>query len=173
MAIEADAKDWTWAVERACPQCGFDPTGLAFRQIPGLLRDDARRWGAVLAGPAARIRPDESTWSPLEYAAHVRDMLRVFTDRFALMLAEEDPTFENWDQDAAAVDEQYNEQDAALVALELAAAADEAAAVLDAVTDADLGRPGRRGDGAAFTVESLARYVAHECTHHLWDVTRA
>ena len=111
MAIEADAKNWSWVVERACPQCGFDPAAVAFRRIPGLLREDARRWGAVLAAPAARIRPDDSAWSPLEYAAHVRDMLRVFTDRFALMLSEDDPTFENWDQDAAAIDEQYNEQD--------------------------------------------------------------
>jgi hypothetical protein len=170
MAIDADTKNWSWVVERACPQCGFDPSAVAFRQIPELLRDDARRWNQVLAGPAARIRPDASTWSPLEYAAHMRDVLRVFTDRFALMLHEDDPTFVNWDQDAAAVDERYNEQDPALVALEIAVAADEAAAVLDAVPDADQDRPGRRGDGTRFTVESLARYVAHESTHHLWDV---
>lgn len=170
MAIHADTKNWSWVVERACPQCGFDPSAVAFRQIPGLLRDDARRWDQVLAGAAARIRPDASTWSPLEYAAHMRDVLRVFTDRFALMLHEDDPTFTNWDQDAAAVDERYNEQDPALVALEIPAAADEAAAVLAAVPDADQDRPGRRGDGTRFTVESLARYVAHESTHHLWDV---
>jgi hypothetical protein len=173
MAIEADTKNWSWVVERACPQCGFDPASVTFRQIPKLLREDARRWEAVLGGPAARIRPDTSTWSPLEYGAHVRDMLRVFTDRFALMLNENDPAFADWDQDAAAVDERYDEQDPALVALEIPAAADEAAAVLDAVPDADRGRPGRRGDGVSFTIETLARYVAHESTHHLWDVTHS
>lgn len=172
MALKADTKNWSWVVERPCPQCGFDPSAIAFRQIPERLRRDARRWDQVLAGPGARIRPDAATWSPLEYAAHVRDMLRVFTDRLALMLGEDDPTFDDWDQDAAAIAERYNEQDPALVALEIPAAADEAAAVLEAVPDADQDRPGRRGDATRFTVEGLARYVAHESTHHLWDVAR-
>jgi hypothetical protein len=24
-AITPDTKDWTWVLERACPECGFDP----------------------------------------------------------------------------------------------------------------------------------------------------
>lgn len=177
MAIEPDTKNWTWVVERRCAECGFDPTTTAFRQIPPALRAQARRWASVLSQPNARIRPDDATWSPLEYGCHVRDVFRVFADRFTLMLTDDNPTFDDWDQDAAATDERYgeryNEQDPALVVLEIAAAADEAAAVLGAVPDAQLGRPGRRGDGAHFTVQTLARYVAHESTHHLWDVSGA
>jgi hypothetical protein len=32
-------------------------------------------------------------------------------------------------------------------------------------------RPGRRSDGARFTVESIGRYYLHDIEHHLWDVT--
>jgi hypothetical protein len=31
-------------------------------------------------------------------------------------------------------------------------------------------RTGRRSDGAAFTVESFARYFVHDPVHHLHDV---
>ena len=32
-------------------------------------------------------------------------------------------------------------------------------------------RPGRRSDGAVFTVESFGRYLVHDPVHHLYDVT--
>ena len=33
------------------------------------------------------------------------------------------------------------------------------------------GRTGIRSDGAAFTVDTFARYFLHDPVHHLWDVT--
>ena len=33
-------------------------------------------------------------------------------------------------------------------------------------------RPGRRSDGAEFTIDSLARYLLHDVVHHLHDVGR-
>jgi hypothetical protein len=32
-------------------------------------------------------------------------------------------------------------------------------------------RPGRRSDGAVFTVETFGRYLVHDPVHHLYDVT--
>lgn len=29
MAIVPDTKDWTWVLERACPECGFDASSFA------------------------------------------------------------------------------------------------------------------------------------------------
>jgi hypothetical protein len=173
MAIAPDTKNWTWVVERACPECGFDASAVAFEEIPGLLRENASRWGAVLGRADVRIRPNDATWSPLEYAAHVRDVFRVFTGRFELMLAEDDPAFANWDQDATAIAERYDQQDPAVVNAELLAAAEDSATTLEAIPDAALTRTGRRSDGSVFTVESLARYFVHDPTHHLWDVTHA
>ena len=32
-------------------------------------------------------------------------------------------------------------------------------------------RPGRRSDGATFTVDTFSRYMVHDPIHHLYDVT--
>src|SRR5205814_453895 len=112
--------------------------------------------------------PDKLTWSTLEYACHVRDVFRRFDGRVQLMLDEDDPLFANWDQDASAVDDRYDEQDPADVVDDLVVAADQLARRLEGVTDWD--RPGRRSDGAAFTVATLARYMIHDPIHHVWDI---
>ncbi|MEE2033311.1 DinB family protein [Rhodococcus chondri] len=170
MAITPDVKDWSWVVERACPDCGFDPSAVAFDDIPALVRERLGSWSAVLARPDAGNRPDADTWAPVEYAAHVRDVCRVFRGRLALMLEQEDPPFEDWDQDGAAIADAYRRQAPATVAAELRSAADEAVGAFAAVPEALRGRTGRRGDGARFTVTTLALYFAHEHVHHVWDV---
>ena len=57
-------------------------------------RANARAWTDVLAagGPSDR-RPDDSTWSTLEYACHVRDVHRVFATRVRAMQNTDDPLF--------------------------------------------------------------------------------
>ncbi len=170
MAIVPDSKNWTWVLERACPECGFDSSATPASEVPALLRANAAAWPAVLQRPDVAVRPDDATWSALEYAAHVRDVFRISRVRFALMLDEVDPEFANWDQDATAVEERYNEQDPATVSAELTEEAAVLADALEAVPDDAWERRGYRGDGSAFTVDSLARYFIHDPVHHLHDV---
>lgn len=172
MAIEPDTKNWTWVIGTACPDCGFDGATLAFRDVPAVLDGNAAAWPEQLARPDVHDRPDDATWSPLEYGAHVRDVHRTMTGRLRLLLTEDDPAFPDWDQDATAVAERYGEQDPAVVAEELVAVAHEAAAAFAAVPDDALARTGRRSDGSVFTVATLATYHAHDPVHHLWDVRR-
>ncbi|MEF2976336.1 DinB family protein [Subtercola sp. YIM 133946] len=170
MAIVPDTKNWTWVLERECPECGFDSSATDAHDVPRLTRENAAAWPAVLARANVAERPDASTWSALEYGAHVRDVFRIFRLRLALMLDEDDPAFANWDQDATAIDERYNDQDPAVVSAELLAAAEALAAALDSVRDEQRHRTGRRSDGSAFTVDTLARYFIHDPVHHLHDV---
>lgn len=170
MPITPDTKDWTWVLDRACPDCGYDANTVAGPDVAAMLRDQAARWPGVLARPEARVRPNDDTWSPLEYGAHVRDVLRLGHYRVALMLENDDPEFPNWNQDEAAVVERYNEQDPATVATELLDAAEAFADQLDGVRGVQWDRPGRRGDGARFTVHSFVRYYLHDVVHHGWDV---
>ena len=171
MAITPDTKNWTWVLEKPCPECAFDASTFEATDVADMIRANAAAWPAVLERDDVRERPDESTWSKLEYAAHVRDVFRIYLYRLGLMLAEDDPLFPNWDQDATAVEERYNEQSPEVVSAELVA---DAAALADAFdTVADWGRPGRRSDGVAFTIETFAKYFIHDPIHHLWDVTKA
>jgi hypothetical protein len=87
------------------------------------------------------------------------------------MLTEDDPLYPNWDQDETALDDQYFAQDPAVVADELVTAADALADHFAAVSGDEWLRPGRRSDGASFTVETFARYFIHDPVHHLHDVT--
>ena len=171
MAITPDTKNWTWVLEKPCPECAFDASTFEATDVADMIRANAASWPAVLERDDVRERPDESTWSKLEYAAHVRDVFRIYLYRLGLMLAEDDPLFPNWDQDATAVEERYNEQSPEVVSAELVA---DAAALADAFdTVADWGRPGRRSDGVSFTIETFAKYFIHDPIHHLWDVTKA
>jgi hypothetical protein len=170
MVITPDTKDWTWVLERPCPECGFTASDVDFEEIPRLVRENAAAWQPVLGRADVAVRPDDHTWSALEYAAHVRDVFRIFSTRLALMRTEDDPQFPNWDQDATAVAERYNEQDPAVVARELADAAASVADDFAAVPVGERERTGRRSDGASFTVSTLGTYLLHDPVHHLHDV---
>jgi hypothetical protein len=170
MPILPDTKDWTWVLERPCPECGYDAAAVDPGAVARLTRENASRWPSVLARPDVRERPNDSTWSALEYGAHVRDVFRITRTRLAQMRAEHDPVFANWDQDATAIDDRYDEQDPAVVATELVDAAEALAADLETVAPGEWDRPGRRSDGAIFTVASFARYVTHDWEHHIVDV---
>jgi hypothetical protein len=168
--IPADTKDWTWVLDRPCPECGLDAGGVAPGQVGAIVTSTLPRWAAALDRPDVRDRPDPHTWSPLEYAAHVRDVFDVMTGRLALMLTEDDPLFDDWDQDAAALAAGYASSDPVLVGQELEAAGRRAAEAFGAVGAGDVERPGRRSNGSVFTVATLGQYFVHDVVHHLHDV---
>jgi hypothetical protein len=170
MAIVPDTKDWTWVLGRPCPECGLATGSFPREEIPAMTRSNAADWRAPLAAPRAADRPRPDTWSTLEYACHVRDVFRLYDGRLTLMLTQDDPLYPNWDQDDAAIAGEYQSQDPAVVATELAGAAEAIAARFAAVTADQWLRPGRRS--ASFTVETFARYFIHDPIHHLYDVTR-
>ncbi len=169
--IVPDTKDWTWVLERACPECGFDAHAVRREEVKNRVYANASAWRRVLEHAGVRDRPAAGVWSPLEYACHVRDVHRVFVDRVRLMLTQDDPLFDSWDQDEAATVGAYGDQDPAVVAEELVAAAAEVSEVYAAVEGAQWDRPGRRSNGSVFTVDTIARYQLHDVEHHLHDVS--
>lgn len=168
---EPDTKDWTWVLETPCPQCGFDARAVERADIAELTRDYAAVICEAARGERGTTRPAVDVWSPTEYACHVRDVCALFVNRLNHMLEEHDPLFANWDQDETALAEQYWTQRPGPVCGQLTAAADVIAEQFTAVRDDQWGRPGRRSNGSAFTVDTLARYFLHDLAHHTWDVS--
>ncbi len=82
-----------------------------------------------------------------------------------------DPLYPNWDQDATALEERYDDQNPNAVISQLRSNASLLAERLEAISDDDWARKGRRSDGASFTIDSISRYMIHDPIHHLWDVT--
>jgi hypothetical protein len=169
--IVPDEKDWTWVLDRVCPECGFDTAAVDRAGLAGRLHATSDAWEAILQQPDVGSRPDPDTWSPLEYACHVRDVHRVYAGRIFRMLDEDDPHYDNWDQDATAVEDAYREQRPDVVAAELREAAERVMGLVADLDDAQWARTGRRSDGASFTVDSIGRYYLHDIEHHVWDVT--
>jgi hypothetical protein len=169
MAIVPDDKDWTWVIDRPCPQCGYDSAGTDPASLPARIAAVTAAWQELLSGPDVRARPDDATWSVLEYACHVRDVHRVYRGRVERMLEEDDPFYESWDQDATAIADGYGDQDPVVVGIELADAGAAVAARFASVRGDAWQRTGRRSDGARFTIDTIGRYYLHDIEHHLWD----
>lgn len=169
---EPDSKDWTWVLDERCPECGFDTRSPDRAALAGLTGIIGQRWAEVMTmAPDPTRRPAPAVWSPLEYACHVRDVFDLACVRVGLMLAQDEPQFANWDQDATAIEDDYAAQEPRAVTDQLVAQSARFAAVVAAVQEDAWARRGMRGDGAAFTVESFVRYLLHDPVHHLTDVT--
>lgn len=169
----ADTKDWTWVLEQRCRDCGFEAVALARDGIGNALRRVNDRMIALLwESPDVARRPEPEVWSALEYGCHVRDVHRIFLRRLHLMLSDDAPRFENWDQDATAIEMRYDRAVLHHVITEMAADGERLAAAFDAVRPDQWNRTGMRSDGATFTIETIGRYLVHDPTHHVWDVER-
>ena len=114
ITIPAETRDWSYVTESGCTECGYAPHRN--EHTSSRLRATASQWQAVLGDPGAAQRPNAQTWSPIEYAAHVRDMCRLACERVELMLSESAPVFSNWDQDEQAVINDYLHADAGYIA---------------------------------------------------------
>ncbi|MEI2776618.1 MAG: DinB family protein [Tetrasphaera sp.] len=169
-APQPDDKDWTWVLDRACPECGLAAGAIAPADLAGAIAQATLPWAAILARPDAARRPAPKVWSPLEYGCHIRDVCRIFTTRARAILDEDDPLFANWDQDRSALTGRYWAQDPVVVAGDLAAAAERLTQTYAAVPDGAWERPGRRSNGSVFTLHTLGQYLVHDLVHHLWDV---
>ena len=158
-------------LDRPCDECGFDASAYDRPAIPRAFRKNAQVWFALLADPAAAERSRPDRWSTLEYACHVHDVHQIYHDRVTQMLAEDDPLFDNWDQDSAAVRGSVRRP---------AAVDHRADAGRRGVRDR---RPLRLGAAAVLAparaaqrraasspIETLARYQLHDVVHHLHDV---
>ena len=172
MPIVPDDKNWTWVLERPCPECGFDGRTFDITQTRAAIEWVCERMRELLAHPQASERPDDSTWSAVEYGCHVRDVFRLYLTRLEMMLREDGPHFPNWDQDEAAVRQQYWRQRPNDVAGELHAAGRMLSARYATVGGDQWRRTGVRSDGAAFTVDSFTRYFIHDPVHPVRDIER-
>lgn len=168
MPVPPETRDWLHVLDAGCDECGWRP--LEATDVADALASAVPRWRRVLDRPDATERPAPTTWSPVEYACHVRDMVRLLGERTSAMLAADDPQFENWDGDVKAVELDYFSVPPGRIALDLERRVGKTAAVLRTVTGAQWQRRGHRSDGVGFTVASLAQFMAHEVAHHLKDV---
>lgn len=168
----ADVKDWSWVTQRQCPDCGFDPASVSPADLPGLIVAAAERFAVAVEKEGAEERPCLQVWSPIEYGRHVADVIEVMGQRLKQILeADGEPVqFENWDQGAAALENEYWKANGHATSVLIREGAEESAKDWAEPKGEQWSWVGVRGDGAEFTTETLGLYFAHDLIHHLHDV---
>jgi hypothetical protein len=139
------------------------------------LTESADSWRAFLMeadDSYLRTVPAPGVFSPVQYGAHVRDILRVYGDRILIMLEEDDPVFPQFNPDEGVWDS-YNRLGREELADALEAQARRLAAIFDELEPEQWSLTMIRDGGAdgvyTFTVAGLASYAVHEAHHHLLD----
>jgi hypothetical protein len=118
-----------------------------------------------------RRRPGPSTWSALEYTAHVADVLDHLGPAIRRLTVEDEPIITFFDNDERAVLQAYNEQDRDEVLGWLDLTCEDLASIVAAVNADDWTRIGHFAWGDRDTL-AMARNAVHEGSHHLRDVQR-
>jgi hypothetical protein len=165
-----------------CEECGFVYSEVSPEEAAEKLRSFGRRYRApltrFLAGEDGnailRQRPEPDVWSALEYAAHVRDAIRFNGYLARRTLTEDNPTLPAPNPDKAAVDNNYNDEDAAEVAEGVQERAEKLATIVEANDDPSAWERTAEWDGreGEFTAIYFVRNAVHEGHHHLLDVGR-
>ena len=168
---------WQWARSQtdACPQCGLHPGAEPPPSLGPRLLELARGWRAFLVSADdtyLRTNPEPGVFSPIQYAAHVRDILRAYGDRVILVMAEDEPTVPQLNPNSEEW-EAYNRLDAEELADDLEAQAARLAELLAGLDDEDWRRTFIRDSGQdgviRYNLAGLASYAVHEAHHHLLD----
>jgi hypothetical protein len=163
-----------------CGECHFvyDDVGIAdgiekLRALPRRYRTPLTRFLPGEDGDAiVRTRPDPETWSALEYAAHMRDVVMLWGWGLNEVFKHDDPVIpvpSSAELDAVTAD--YSSLGPVEVADQLAANVERMAAKADAAPTEAWDRSGDFG-GDKITARDILRKVIHEGNHHLLDIGR-
>ena len=124
--------------------------------------------GAIAGAADAELdfAPEPGKWTMRQIAAHLADTEVVMAGRFRRMLAENQPRFEEFDQDAWARDLDYTKRPPSRSIETLKLIRDDNYALLKAIPEAALGRTGvhpRRGE---MSVLQLVKLCADHVEKH-------
>jgi DinB superfamily len=160
-----------------CQECSYEFETLGRAEIVRevlALADEHRLLLTFVPLRWLRAHHQPASWSMLEYACHLRDVLRFQRERVALALVQDTPRFVSMRRDERATEERYNEQDPAVVAAQITQAAQQFADALHALDDDGWLRTGIYPwpDPEVRTLEWVGRRTAHELAHHLFDERR-
>jgi hypothetical protein len=171
--------DWTRIQREGCPQCGDNPSGLPTGDLGPLAVERSARWREFLEqadDTYLRTNPEGEVFvfSPLQYGAHTRDILKVYGDRMVLGLEQTNPTVPLFFP-TEEVFESYNRLDAGELATDIDHWAGRLATLVADMEPSTWSRTVTNDRGVygvyTFTIAGLACNAVHEMHHHLLDAT--
>ena len=154
-----------------CVSCGLAYEDVDVGEIPDRLRTVTAEIRDLISGLSAAeltLRPDELTWSALEYLCHVRDVYVASTIRLYRARKESKPQIEPVFNDLRVLRFRYNEADVHGVLHEMGLALGGLVEEMGHASDWD--RTFTRQPGEERTARWLARQALHEAMHHAADM---
>jgi hypothetical protein len=158
-----------------CSACGFVYEAIAPRAVSNAVKAEVGTVPALLASsPTPEVRREAATWSPLEYACHLRDVLLVQRERVLLTRRAECPSFEPMGREERVDHDGYANQLVDDVARQIVDAALLFGNVLDRLGPEDWHRlaiynyPAPQERSLAW----IASHTLHETVHHVGDIRR-
>lgn len=146
------------------------------QRFVALIRNTTLIIGHILQGvtqeEATLYRDGPEGWTVTEIVCHVRDFGPIYHDRAKQVLAEDNPTFPRYDQEALARERRYGEQDVHQAYAELAAHYEALAAFFESVPDDAWDRIGTHPDQGPFTLSKILMQVGTHTTIHIEQMTR-
>ena len=157
-----------------CPVCGFraddarpDVAVALLRRIPEQYRELFGSQGAPgEIDELLRARSTTTSWSAIEYGAHVAELLHATSKRLVLVFDEGDRELSPPHLEAASVSARIASRHSVLAAL--AAAVGDLERVIGTADPAGWDRTARRGE-CRVTARQLLGEAEHEGLHHLHD----
>jgi DinB superfamily len=174
-ASRGEGWQWPRIQQEPCPQCGFNPASFPPETLGDHAVELAAGWRDFLRHADdgyLRTNPEPGVNSPIQYGAHVRDILRVYGERMVLAVEEDNPTVPMFNPPQE-VWEVYNRLDAEELAADIEGRAGRLAEIVDGMDPSAWSRIVINDRGQygvyTFTVAGLARNAVHEAHHHLLD----
>lgn len=162
-------------MDERCNECGFVYDERRAGEVArGIISELAGTTALLTEDPRPAVRRDPATWSPLEYACHLRDVLLVQRERILTARRRELPTFEPMGRDERVEHDGYAAQAVGNVVRQLGDAALMFGNVLDRLGPSDWRRtvvynyPTPQERSLAW----VAVHTLHEVVHHSGDIRR-
>ena len=158
-----------------CDECVFAWDAVAAPDLVPRLADVARRLQATMSSghPRLTVRLEPDVWSPVEYGAHIRDVMLNLRDRIVVGAAEDDPTPKPMHGGLRIASGLYSHETPEGLAQEIPIACDLMGRTVTTFM-ADLERPifYPWPRPATRTLRWVAAQSLHEAEHHLADIER-
>lgn len=163
-------------VTEVCPECQFDPLGeldLAERFATFAKRFPIPVTRLLPSDPVdlLRSRPNETTWSALEYVGHVVGVCETTTAWIAAATTEDTPVLTVVDPDEEVRLGHYNDVAPSEMAERVRSAATTTSQTLSQLGPDALERTASFA-GMIVPLRLLVIAMVHECHHHLLDIGR-
>jgi hypothetical protein len=159
-----------------CEECGFVYDVAGATSAGGGIVQCVGELSELLRNTAADVgaRPEPHTWSVLEYACHVRDVLLVHRERVLVARREDRPLVTPMGIAERVEHDGYSEQSIVNVERQVIEAARLFANVLGRLGPEDWERTTvmRGAEPSERTLRWVAVHAEHEVRHHLLDIRR-